>query len=307
MKLKHYTVLVAMIASPAFLCAQTDSTTKPSSEKKKEVPKDPGKQETSTRSTDNGTLNGIAFTYTQGAFELAGATIQTDTVFQLHSGFVIDIDVIPFKVGEETYMRLTYMPYSSGKQSQPGLFESKKNDSPIIHPVRGINGKVLCMLKEDYDTITKTMRYVAGFHWSAIQVVSGQLSAPFKLRPKRTFGADTLAPFRMTTDVTIGIYGGIRWRPSWKESEFFITLPITAGLTFVNVSNNTTSLSQPDGQVAEIVSGFTWSLGLIFQYRRTNFGFVFGRDYASDYGKKWIYHDQTWYSIAIGYSFLRPN
>lgn len=261
-------------------------------------------QQLSTRNTDDGKINGIEFTFTQSAYELNGSTVQKDTLFQLPSGFVIDIDVLTFQADSKKYVRIVYAPYSNGKQSQAGTEDKNKTTSPVIYPIKGINAKVLCMLKEDYDTITKSVRYASGI-CKGWQLASGQLSVPFKLRPMRTFGADTLALFRMTTDVTIGVYAGPRLRPSWKTPDFFITFPFTAGLTFVNVSNNTTTLTQPDEQVAEIVPGFTWSMGLIFQYRRTNFGVVFGRDYASDYAHKWIYHNDPWYSFAIGYSFLK--
>jgi hypothetical protein len=119
------------------------------------------------------------------------------------------------------------------------------------------------------------------------------------LRPKQ--GEEN---FQMTTDVTVGAYGGIRKRIS-KYSPTYITIPAVLGLSFINVNENTTTNVGTADIKSGITPGWTWATGIVIQTNRLTLGFVFGRDYASGYADDWIYHNKTWYSFAIGYSFLK--
>ena len=118
--------------------------------------------------------------------------------------------------------------------------------------------------------------------WDKTTISGGQLTLPFKIRPK----AETNS-FRLTTDVTLGGYLGLRHRMSDKRN-YFLTVPLTAGLTFINLSENSTV--GLEAVEAEVVPGLTWSTGLI------------GKDYASDV--QWNYHGRTWWSFGIGFAFV---
>lgn len=134
--------------------------------------------------------------------------------------------------------------------------------------------------------------------WDNLEFTGGQLTLPFKIRPK----ADTRS-FRLTTDVTVGGFVGVTKRLS-KVKEIFLTIPLAAGLTFINLNDDNTFLDRAV-QETEVVPGLTWSTGLIFQLEKYSLGFMFGKDYASDVGNQWKYHGRMWWSFGIGFTFVR--
>ena len=119
-----------------------------------------------------------------------------------------------------------------------------------------------------------------------LQVTGGQLTIPFKIRPKAEHGT-----FRLTTDVTLGAFIGLTKKISEKR-EHYLTIPMTAGLTFININNNNTSLefASSDGGETDIVPGLSWSSGILLQLDQYNLGIIFGKDYASQVGDQWLYH-----------------
>ncbi|MBK8557226.1 MAG: hypothetical protein IPL65_16325 [Lewinellaceae bacterium] len=133
--------------------------------------------------------------------------------------------------------------------------------------------------------------------WTNTRFTGGQLTLPFKIRPK----AETNS-FRLTTDVTLGGYFGITHVLPGKH-ENSLTIPMTAGLTFININNNNTSLDR-GFEDAEVIPGITWSTGIILQLEHYNLGLMFGKDYASEIGDQWLYHNKLWWSFGIGFSFL---
>ena len=132
-----------------------------------------------------------------------------------------------------------------------------------------------------------------------IRLTGGQLTIPFKIRTKEEHGT-----FRLTTDVTLGAFVGLTKRLS-ENREQFLTIPMTAGLTFVNINDNNTSMefAAADNGETEVVPGLTWSSGIILQLEQYNVGLIFGKDYASEVGDQWIYHRKLWWSFGIGFSF----
>lgn len=134
-----------------------------------------------------------------------------------------------------------------------------------------------------------------------LRVTGGQLTIPFKIRRKQENQT-----FRLTTDVTLGAYIGLTQKLSTKK-DYHVTVPITAGLTFVNINDNNTSLefAAVDGGETEVVPGLTWSTGLILQLEEYNLGFIFGKDYAGEVGDQWIYHRHWWWSFGLGFTFAR--
>lgn len=130
-----------------------------------------------------------------------------------------------------------------------------------------------------------------------IKITGGQLTLPFKIRPK----AETRS-FRLTTDVTVGAYVGLNKR-LMAGKDYFLTIPLAAGLTFINLNDSNTSLDL-SLQEAEVVPGLTWSTGIILQLESYNLGFLLGKDYASEIGDQWQYHSRLWWSFGIGFTFF---
>ncbi|MFN0013166.1 MAG: hypothetical protein ACKVU2_01345 [Saprospiraceae bacterium] len=136
--------------------------------------------------------------------------------------------------------------------------------------------------------------------WKNLYITGGQLTLPFKIRPK----LETQS-FRLTTDVTVGAYIGLSKRLSEKKRHS-ITIPFAAGLTFVNLHNGNTLLDTKLDE-AEVVPGITWCVGAIIQLEQYSIGLMFGQDYASDIGNQWEHHGQMWWSFGVGFSFARKS
>lgn len=227
--------------------------------------------------------------------------MQEDTIFYTNSGFLISTEWDEVIINNNVYVILTYPNFSAGSQSasDPAV-KLASGANPIRHPLKNLNGKLLAMPKDEFEKISKAPIYSINFRkWKNYRVTAGQLTLPFKLRPK--IGD---RKFQMTTDVTIGAYGGIRKRIS-RRSPTYITLPFVLGLSFINVNENTTTYTGSADLKSGITPGWSWATGFVVQTNRLNLGFVLGKDYASGYAEDWIYHNNTWHSFAIGYSFLK--
>jgi hypothetical protein len=217
-------------------------------------------------------------------------------------------------VGTKIYYILTYPPYKNGQQVDhsdkritigdsdsrtSGSYRVEIYDENRDSSARGLNGRKLALLKEAYESLNKVAYYrVFASKKPAAKVVftTGLLTVPFKIRPK----IDSVN-WDMTTDVTIGSYLGFGWRINHYKPQY-ITFPISAGLTFVNLKNNTTS--NTDGP--DLVPGITVATGIIFQLDNFNFGGVVGCDWAP--GNDWIHHRMPlWFSFSIGHTFLTSN
>lgn len=146
-------------------------------------------------------------------------------------------------------------------------------------------------------TATQASATESGF-WQSLHFSGGQMTLPFKIRPKKENGT-----FRLTTDVTLGAYFGVTKRLSTKR-EYFLTVPISTGLTFININSDNTTLDR-SAESADVVPGLSWCTGLILQMEKYNLGLMFGKDYASEVGNQWMYHGKLWWSFGIGFTFLQ--
>lgn len=133
-----------------------------------------------------------------------------------------------------------------------------------------------------------------------VEWAGGQLTLPFKIRSKAENHA-----FRLTTDVTVGAYFGLTKRLSCTH-EHYLTVPVAAGLTFININDDNTTIATIDEPMveSEVVPGLSWCTGLILRLDDYNLGLLFGKDYASDIGDQWIYHGKMWWSFGLGFSFF---
>lgn len=228
--------------------------------------------------------------------------IQDDTVFYVNTKLLVFPSWYECNIAGADYVIIRYPSFKkAGAAASSGPTPTEVPDAYEYTGLWYYNGKSIAIAKADFEKIEKTPIYNNGI-MSGYKLVSGQLTLPFKLRPRL---ADK--EFQITTDVTIGAYLGIRKRLS-KKSDIFVTVPFSLGLSYINLNNNTTSAeaseSSEDGR---IVPGITWASGFMIQIERFNLGFLFGRDYASQVGNDWLYHDRTWYSFGIGYSFSNGN
>jgi hypothetical protein len=231
-----------------------------------------------------------------------------DTVYHLNSGLRINPEYDVKRIEQEDYVIFTYPDFHNGKQyiRDDGISMKYSEGCPvnvdlvqiIDDTIAAINGKTLAVKKTEFDLVKKTTYYSVSFcKWKNYNFSSGIMTIPFKLRPK----IDTIE-FNVTTDITLGGYFGLTKRISTYK-RYYITLPATLGLSYINVTNNNTSNIIKDNATG-VVPGFTWSSGIIFQLEDFNIGFVLGQDFASGVGDKWIYNGKLWYSFAIGYNFL---
>jgi hypothetical protein len=227
-------------------------------------------------------------------------------------GFIINLGWDSVQINNEWYIILTYPAYRNGKNDSAQYDPSWRERQPPAQPVdvtqsgdwervslAGKNGLLLMIKKSDFDQLTKMPLYSTAWKWNRVAFSSGQLTVPFKLRPATQGNS-----FTMTTDVTIGAYAGLKKRIS-KRQNFFLTLPFVAGLTLINVNDNTTTSGGTPDRSAGVHPGWTIATGLVAQLNSFNIGVVTGWDFASDVGKTWIYQGKQWISFAIGYSFLK--
>lgn len=224
-----------------------------------------------------------------------------DTIYYSITGFLVNTDWDEVSIDNTIYIVLTYPKYINGKQrNDERTYTLTDVENPVRFPIANLNDKILCIPKEEFEKIEKKPLYSTSFkNPRNYQITAGQLTLPFKLRPMQSD-----IKFQMTTDVTIGAYGGIRKRIS-KYSPTYLTIPLVLGLSFINVNENTTTNTGAADFKSGITPGWTWATGLIVQTNRLSLGFVLGKDYASGYADDWIYNNKIWYSFGIGYAFLQ--
>lgn len=241
-------------------------------------------------------------------YELLG-----NIAYHTNTGFLIYPDYDIIEINNEEYVVFSYPDFKNGTQYSTATgarVTLAVGQSPLHIDIVGkdsagntiyINGKKLAIQKAKFDQLSKTDHY--NISWKQPRNYSlsfGVLTVPFKLRPK----IDS-TNFKMTTDVTLGPYVGLTKRISSKR-RYYLTIPATLGLSFINIDNDNTSNVSFDSDIG-VVPGFTWSTGLIFQLEDFNIGFVLGQDFASGVGDKWRYNKEIWYSFAIGYNFLNQK
>jgi hypothetical protein len=222
--------------------------------------------------------------------------VGTDVYYSL-SGFLVFPDYTTTVINSIEYVILTYPGFKKDSQSaKPSI-----SGTTSYLPITGIDGKILAIEKSVFDGLDKSPIYSTKFNKiKNYRITTGLLTVPFKLRPKQKD-----VNFKMTTDVTIGPYLGVTKRLS-KRKNYFATVPVTLGLTFVNINSSVTSVLQPNNDI-DVVPGFSWSTGMIFTFDKFSLGYVMGQDFASGIGNDWIYQGKIWHSFAIGYSFLNET
>jgi hypothetical protein len=177
---------------------------------------------------------------------------------------------------------------------------SLKNNTNFVNSAD--NDKFFWIRKDELDNYQTNEFITKSYKIPNVNIAYGaNISLPFKLRTE-TNGQN----IKITPDLTLGGYLGLKWRIS-KKKPFYVTAPvISIGLATLSLNDNSnpTSPSKGDGTVL----GITGSTGAVFQFNDFQFGLMLGWDRAAgEIGKDWIYNNKTWYSFSIGYSFLGNN
>jgi hypothetical protein len=108
----------------------------------------------------------------------------------------------------------------------------------------------------------------------------------------------------LTGESNLGYYVGVERElvPGWSA-----TYAVTAGLSIVNVGDNTNTPTTNTATDTGTRPAFTYGAGIIFKdYDNFQVGTFFGNDrIGGEAGKDWKYEGKWWFSLAIGYNFAR--
>jgi hypothetical protein len=225
-----------------------------------------------------------------------GDNVQKSILYFSEPGFIINSSWQEVKIGCDTYVIITSPEIPFGKKPTQSTSNAVGNPKTIRLPITGSDRfKRFCMLKSDFEKLNMTAE-----REKKPKITFGVLSLPLKIRP-----INGLSRFQMSTDLTVGPYLGLTMRMS-KYSRIYCTVPVSLGLTLVNIFTNEIGVSgSPDPKMG-VVPGVTIASGITFQWvdRKTSVGVFGGWDFASGDGS-WAYNGKFWYSLGIGYSFLR--
>ncbi len=133
-------------------------------------------------------------------------------------------------------------------------------------------------------------------------VVLGPLIMPIKLRfPWRNSRTNE---FEFSKDVSIGTAIGYRFGIS-EFNPYYLSPVATIGISDISIdSANTNGMIKKPINVA----GFTWSVGVVAEFGKMQFGIFGGADYVSKNSSyHWVNQNTTWISIGIGYQLFSMN
>ncbi|MFI5158965.1 MAG: hypothetical protein ACHQF4_08865 [Sphingobacteriales bacterium] len=127
----------------------------------------------------------------------------------------------------------------------------------------------------------------------------GVLTVPIKIRPGEKLSNGTYRDFSFESDISIGLSFGYKYSPNKHSSYNFLT---GVDLTSVPVTPETTNNAV---SAATNLSAITWHLGVLFQVNNFQLGAFTGIDYlAGNTGRQWMYRNDMWLGIGIGYSIF---
>jgi hypothetical protein len=225
-------------------------------------------------------------------------SVKKDILYFSEPGFIINSSWQEVKIGCDTYVIITSPEIPLGEKSTQSTSNPNGNPKTRRLPITGSDSvKRFCMLKSDFEKLNMTAQ-----RKKQAKIIFGVLSLPLKIRP-----INGLSRFQMSTDLTVGPYLGVTMRLSKsKWSRIYGTIPVSLGLTLVNIFTNEIGVSgSPDPKLG-VVPGVSFASGIILQWvdRKTSVGLIGGWDFASGDGS-WAYNGKFWYSLGISYSFLR--
>ncbi|UKJ06185.1 hypothetical protein [Solitalea lacus] len=132
----------------------------------------------------------------------------------------------------------------------------------------------------------------------------GTVLLPIKMR----FGSSSKVEniynkdFLLTNDVSLGF--SIGYKRKWSQ-EWGLDILGGFSVTSIQVDSSTTKGYYKSASNA---SGVTGHFGILLENNNFQFGLFTGIDYLTGgVGKQWIYKDQPWVGIAIGYSLFKTK
>lgn len=171
-------------------------------------------------------------------------------------------------------------------------------DSTKINAVGTDNGEIYCIRARDFKPPMVVKRYKTFLKNAKPNV--GILVIPMKIRPK--IGE---MPFDFVTDFNLGTSVGWSLRVSHYQPNY-ISIVGVFGVTSVGVDSSSTKgyIREPDTKLSAITPG----IGIVGEFGGFQVGFVFGGDFVGGRaGEQWFYNERIWYSLGLGYQFLRKN
>lgn len=127
------------------------------------------------------------------------------------------------------------------------------------------------------------------------------LFIPIKYRLPIYIG-NSYVPRNFTTDLTIGPFLGYKFHVGNYHDQS-LTIGVFGGPSLIRVDN--TEAAATAGGSSSNFLGFSTGKGVVYTLRRTQIGFIMGRDFLSGKdSEEWIYDGRRWFSFAIGYKFL---
>lgn len=125
-------------------------------------------------------------------------------------------------------------------------------------------------------------------------ITHGALFVPFKRRPDNGLSGES----------SIGYFAGYRFD---TVAGLTLTPIVTAGVSLVNVDDDSASTVSATPADTGVRPAFTWGGGLVLTHLGSfQIGVVYGVDkIGGEAGKNWAYEGKGWYSLMIGYSFTR--
>jgi len=189
-----------------------------------------------------------------------------------------------------------------------GLIPAKSYTDPLVNNLVYINSndnpKTFWIKSEDFADLLSNEYVVKRYRKLFVPqfTYGGTLSIPFKLRPQ----LNDSVHLKITPEFTLGGYAGFKFR-LMRYKPVFLDIVASAGSTFLGINDNNTikETGQTKSNEDGLVLGFTRTIGAILDYNDFQIGIVAGRDSASgEIGSKWVYNNENWYSLSIGYAFL---
>jgi len=130
----------------------------------------------------------------------------------------------------------------------------------------------------------------------------GALTLPIKIRPGQKNSDGTYRDFSFESDISLGLSFGLKIAPN-KHTAYNILTGVD--LTSVPVTPASTNNSV---MTATNLSAITWHLGFLFQIDNFQIGAFTGIDYlAGSTGRQWMYRNDMWLGLGIGYSIFSPK
>jgi len=130
----------------------------------------------------------------------------------------------------------------------------------------------------------------------------GALTLPIKIRPGEKLSNGTYRDFSFESDISIGLSIGYKFAPNKHDAYNILT---GIDLTSVPVTPETTNNAVT---AATNLSAITWHLGFLFQIDNFQIGAFTGIDYlAGNTGRQWMYRNDMWLGVGLGYSIFSPK